>query len=207
MNDLTTSQATLREQAASLGLHGLLEHWGEAMAQPDQARWVAQMLAWEAAERSRRSLERRLREAHIGRFKPLADFDWAWPKSIDRNAVEELMTLDFVKDASNVVLVGPNGVGKSMCACNIGYQAVLAGHTALFTTAGQLLGELAALDSDSGLRRKLRQYAVSVRRKHLDAGDNDQVAVVGAVQRCGSKSSTRLAGWVGSRSRMSFRYA
>jgi DNA replication protein DnaC len=46
-----------------------------------------------------------------------------------------------------------------MCACNIGYQAVLAGHTALFTTAGQLLGELAALDSDSGLRRKLRQYA------------------------------------------------
>jgi phage tail protein X len=69
------------------------------------------------------------------------------------------MTLDFVKDASNVVLVGPNGVGKSMCACNIGYQAVLAGHTALFTTAGQLLGELAALDSDSGLRRKLRQYA------------------------------------------------
>jgi hypothetical protein len=76
-----------------------------------------------------------------------------------RRAVEELMTLDFLKDASNVVLVGPNGVGKSMCACNLGYQAVLAGHTALFTTAGQLLGELAALDSDSGLRRRLRQYA------------------------------------------------
>ena len=69
------------------------------------------------------------------------------------------MTLDFLKDASNVVLVGPNGVGKTMCACNIGYQAVLAGHTALFTTAGQLLGELAALDSDSALRRKLRHYA------------------------------------------------
>ena len=38
---------------------------------------------------------------------------------------------------------------------------MLAGHTALFTTAGQLLGELAALDGDSGLRRKLRQYAAS----------------------------------------------
>jgi len=159
MNDLTTPLAALREQAGTLRLHGLLEHWGEVMAQPEQARWVAQMLGWEAAERSRRSLERRLRDAHIGRFKPLADFDWAWPKSIDRGAVEEQMTLDFVKDASNVVLVGPNGVGKTMCACNIGYQAVLAGHTALFTTAGQLLGELAALDSDSGLRRKLRQYA------------------------------------------------
>ena len=158
MND-TATPAALREQAAALRLHGLLEHWAEVMAQPEQAQWVAQMLSWEATERSRRSLERRLRDAHIGRFKPLADFDWAWPKQIDRGAVEELMTLDFVKDASNVVLVGPNGVGKSMCACNIGYQAVLAGHTALFTTAGQLLGELAALDSDSGLRRKLRQYA------------------------------------------------
>ena len=70
-----------------------------------------------------------------------------------------MMTLDFLKDATNIVLVGPNGVGKTMCACNIGYQAVLAGHTALFTTAGQMLGELAALDSDSALRRKLRHYA------------------------------------------------
>lgn len=159
MNDITPSQPELREQAAGLRLHGLLAHWSEVMAQADQARWAVQMLAWEAAERSRRSLERRLREAHIGRFKPLADFDWAWPKRIDRSAVEELMTLDFLKDASNVVLVGPNGVGKTMCACNIGYQAVLAGHTAVFTTAGQLLGEMAALDSDSALRRKLRQYA------------------------------------------------
>ena len=159
MNDNPPPQTALREHAGELRLHGLLAHWAEVMGEPEQARWVAQMLAWEAAERSRRSLERRLREAHIGRFKPLADFDWAWPKSIDRAAVEELMTLDFLKDASNVVLVGPNGVGKTMCACNIGYQAVLAGHTALFTTAGNLLGELAALDSDSGLRRKLRQYA------------------------------------------------
>lgn len=159
MNDLTPSTAELRAQAAGLRLHGLLAHWAEVMAQPEQAHWVAQMLAWEAQERSRRSLERRLREARIGRFKPLADFDWDWPRQCDRAALEELMTLEFIAEASNVVLVGPNGVGKTMCACNLGYQAVLAGHTALFTTAGQLLGELAALDSDSGLRRKLRQYA------------------------------------------------
>lgn len=149
----------LREQASELRLHGLLAHWGEIMGQPEQAAWVAQLLDWEAAERHRRSLERRLRAAHIGRFKSLADFDWQWPTQCDRAAIEGLMTLDFLKDASNVVLVGPNGVGKTMCACNLGYQAVLAGHTALFITAGQLLGELAALDSDSALRRRLRFYA------------------------------------------------
>ena len=151
--------AELRTQAASLRLHGLLAHWSELMAEPEAARRVAQWLGWEAAERVRRSLERRVREAHIGRFKPLADFDWSWPGQIDRAAVEDLMTLQFLTDASNVVLVGPNGVGKTMCACNLGYQAVLAGHTALFVTAGQLLGDLAALDSDSALRRRLRHYA------------------------------------------------
>jgi len=149
----------LREQAGELRLHGLLGRWAEVMSDPEQARWVAQLLGWEATERHRRSLERRLRAAHIGRFKSLADFDWKWPTQCDRPAVESLMTLDFLKDASNIVLVGPNGVGKTMCACNIGYQAVLAGHTALFITAGQLLGELAALDSDSALRRRLRFYA------------------------------------------------
>ena len=159
MSETSPSHAELREHAGELRLHGLLAHWAEVMGQPEQARWVAQMLGWEAAERGRRSLERRLREAHLGRYKPLADFDWAWPRQCERAAIEDLMTLDFLKDASNIVFVGPNGVGKTLCATNIGYQAVLAGHTALFTTAGQLLGELAALDSDSALRRRLRQYA------------------------------------------------
>ena len=61
------------------------------------------------------------------------------------------MTLDFLEDASNVVLVGPNGVGKSMLAQNIAHQASIAGHTVLFTSAGQLLSDLCALDSDSAL--------------------------------------------------------
>jgi len=63
-----TDPGALREHAGALRLHGLLAHWGEVMGQPEQARWVARMLAWEAQERSRRSLERRLRDAHIGRF-------------------------------------------------------------------------------------------------------------------------------------------
>ncbi|HPP98565.1 MAG TPA: ATP-binding protein, partial [Ottowia sp.] len=88
MNEPRASHAELREQAGALRLHGLLAHWVEVMGHPEQARWVAQLLAWEAAERGQRSLERRLRAAHIGRFKPLADFDWAWPKSIDRGAIE-----------------------------------------------------------------------------------------------------------------------
>jgi DNA replication protein DnaC len=66
------------------------------------------------------------------------------------------MTLGFMKDAANVLLVGPNGVGKSTLAKNVAHQALAHGHTVLFTTAGNMLGELAALDSDSTPRRRLR---------------------------------------------------
>ena len=144
-----------RQRAERLHLHGLLAHWREA----SDAGWAETLLQWEEEERHRRSQERRLKEARIGRFKPLCDFDWAWPKRCDRSAIEALMGLDFLKDVANAVIVGPNGVGKSTIARNIAHQAVLQGHTALFTNAGQLLGDLAAIDSDSALRRRLRHYA------------------------------------------------
>jgi IstB-like ATP binding protein len=91
MND----PATLRARAGALHLHGLLAHWPEAVTSD----WVASLLDWEEQERGRRSLERRLKDARIGRFKPLCDFDWAWPRRCDRTGVEALMTLDFLDDA------------------------------------------------------------------------------------------------------------
>ena len=148
-----------KERALALRLMGLLAHWDALQGDPASISWAGELLAWEEAERARRSLEQRLRSAHIGRFKPLADFDWDWPTLCDRAAVQELMTLSFMLDATNVVLVGPNGVGKSMLACNLGHQTLIEGKTVLFTTAGQLLGDFAALDSDSLLRRRIRHYA------------------------------------------------
>ena len=62
-----------------------------------EAPWVADLLAWEQNERARRSLERRLRVAKIGRFKPLCDFDWTGPAQCDQGAIADLMGLDFVK--------------------------------------------------------------------------------------------------------------
>jgi DNA replication protein DnaC len=150
-----SSLESLRTRAQELRLHGLLAHWTEVAQEP----WVAPLVQWEEDERARRSLERRIKEAHLGSFKALCDFDWNWPSRCDRGAIEDLMTLGFLKDAANVVLIGPNGVGKSTLAKNVAHQALVHGHTVLFTTAGNMLGELAALDSDSALRRRLRRYA------------------------------------------------
>jgi DNA replication protein DnaC len=152
---MTTDLDPMQARAKALHLIGLLAHWQEA----DRGGWVPALLDWEEQERARRSLERRLADAHIGRFKPLVDFDWAWPKSCDKLAIEGLMGLDFLKEVANVVLVAPNGLGKTMIAKNVAHQAVLRGHSVLFAAAGRMLGELAALDSDSALRRRLRHYA------------------------------------------------
>ena len=149
------SLESLRARAVALRFYGVLAHWPEVAT----ADWLAPLVQWEEEERARRSLERRLTDARIGRFKPLADFDWAWPKRCDRGSVEALMQLNFIAEAANVVLVGNNGVGKSMLARNVAHQALICGHTVRFTTAGELLGDLAALDSDAALRRRLRHYA------------------------------------------------
>lgn len=147
----------LKERVAALQLPGLLAHWDEI--DEHQLVFLATQVDWEEVERRRRGLERRLRHAHLGRFKPLAEFDWKWPKRCDQNAVSDMMSLDFIKEATNLLLVGNNGVGKSTIAQNIAHQAVLQGHSALFINAAQMLGDLANRDSDSALNRRLKHYA------------------------------------------------
>ena len=157
------SEELLRARAKVLNLHGILAHWDEI----SDTDWIEPLILWEEHERARRGLQRRLNTARLGRFKPLADFDWSWPGQCDREAINELMQLNFLDQASNVILVGPNGVGKSTIARNIAHQAVLQGHNVLFSGASQMLNELAAQDGDSALKRRLAHYS----RPHLLAID------------------------------------
>ena len=157
LTETLVTDRELKSQAAALKLYGLLAHWDE-LAEGGLP-WIKKLLQCEAVERKKRGLERRLSNAHIGRFKALADFDWDWPKQCDKGTVSELMTISFVDNASNIIFVGPNGVGKSTLAQNIVYQAVMQGFTALFVNAAQMLNDLASQDGDNALRRRLKYYA------------------------------------------------
>jgi len=150
-----TTQNLLLLRVKTLKLYGLLAHWDEI----ENESWLEPMINWEENERSQRSLERRLNSARLGHFKSLCEFDWGWPIKCDRDVIEEWMRMSFIKDATNPILCGPNGVGKSTIARNVGYQAVMQGHTVLFTTAGAMLNDLAAQDGDNALRRRLQYYA------------------------------------------------
>jgi len=89
----------------------------------------------------------------------MADFDWNWPKEIDRPAVERVLGLEFVSGAENVILVSAQGLGKTMIAKNIAHNAILAGHTALCVTASDLLFDLGRRDSATALEGRIRYYA------------------------------------------------
>jgi DNA replication protein DnaC len=154
---------SLREQLHKIGLRtvaaqldDMLAHATKQRSSPRQV--LEQMMQIEMSERSHRSLERRLRRADIGRFKPMADFEWDWPASIERGVIEQALTLDFICEARNLVLVGSNGLGKTMIAQNICHAAVLAGHSVCFRKVSELLLELHR-QTPEGRQRKFRAYA------------------------------------------------
>ena len=148
------SDITLDQRLKALGLHGLRTRIDEIRDAP----WLPDILGMEETERARRSYERRLRHARLGRFKDMADFDWAWPRRIDRAAVMDLFLLHFLGEGANVVLVGPNGVGKSMIAKNLAHAALSSGQSVRFTTASAMLNELVAQTAGRGLNLALRRY-------------------------------------------------
>jgi DNA replication protein DnaC len=82
----------------------------------------------------------------------------AWPDSAERSLVEELFSLAFIDEAVNVVLLGPNGLGKTMLAKNLAYHAVTHGYTARVTMASDMLHELASQDSTTSLTRRLKRF-------------------------------------------------
>ncbi len=154
MTTTTTDIPALQQHLRALALYGLAVQDHELLNQP----WVQTVIDIEERERQRRSLVRRIGNARIGAFKPIADFDWHWPKAVERPLIEELFSLNFIEEAANVVLLGPNGIGKTMLAKNLVHHAVMNGHTARFTMASDMLHELAAQDSGASLARRLRRF-------------------------------------------------
>lgn len=153
----------LAEQLTGLGLRHAAANLDDLVARATKQRlaplqMIELLVERESQHRAKQSLERRLAHSRIGRFKPIADFEWSWPTRIDRDAIEAALRLEFLDGARNIVLVAPQGLGKTMIARNIAHAAVLAGHSVLLVTAAQLLLDLSAQDSARALERRFRHY-------------------------------------------------
>lgn len=116
--------SALVDALKAIGLTHTAAELDDLVALATKRRWNATQLLEhiveaEQRERAQHSLNRRIGRSRLGHFKPLADFDWAWPTRIDRAAVEAAMQLEFLAATRNVVFVAPQGLGKTMIAQNI----------------------------------------------------------------------------------------
>ncbi len=162
-----TTAIDLKARLLSIGLQAIARSLDDFLARITKSRLspvqiLEEISRLEEIDKGRRSQESRLRRGRIGRFRPIADFDWSWPKKIDRDLVERALTLDFVREGRNLALIGTNGLGKTMIARNIAHQAVLAGFSVLCTTAAELIEDLRSCSPET-LRRRLARYS----RPHL----------------------------------------
>lgn len=151
------------EQLTDLRLHYLADNLDQFLLQANNSKWslkevFQRFIELEHIEKTNRSTQQRLKNSRIGKTKMMNQFDWSWPKKIDRPILEELLHAEFIKYFQNIVLAGPQGVGKTMIAKNIGLSAIGLGFKVLFSTASDLVIDLGSQESSAALQRRLKRY-------------------------------------------------
>ena len=154
--DVPAALRGLGLRAPSDALTALFAHATKSRLSPIET--VEQLIALEHREREGRNLAQRTRLATLGKFKALDQFDWNWPRRIDRVLYEQLLGCEFIATGANVLLRGPSGTGKTSLAQNLAFIALQMGHRVRFTTLAQALADLGKHDSLPAFERKLRSY-------------------------------------------------
>lgn len=156
-------QARLEAQLQRLHLSYIESHCQQlaikaAEQQHSHLDYLALLIEGEAAMRESRSIERRIRNARFPVIKTLDDFQWSWPRKINRPQIQNLFRLAFIATQTNVVLIGNVGLGKTHLSIALGHTACLNGHSVLFTTAVDIINTLAAAQSAGRLKREFHRY-------------------------------------------------
>lgn len=154
--DIVDLLRSLGVRVSREALQALIAHATTARLSPVQT--FEELVSLARRERDQRNLAARAKAATIGSFKPLERFDWNHPRSIQREIVDDLCTLDFIPKGHNVLLRGPSGVGKTMLAQNLAMLALQRGYTVRFTTLAAALADLLKQESLPALERRLRKY-------------------------------------------------
>jgi DNA replication protein DnaC len=120
--------------------------------------FLSRLVEGETLRRKDRATQRRIQAARFPFIKTLEQFNWIWPKKINRPQVQNLFRLSFLKDKANVIFMGGAGLGKTHLATALAYEGCLAGHSVLFTTAIDIVNTLVAAQSAHRLKAELKKY-------------------------------------------------
>jgi DNA replication protein DnaC len=128
--------------------------------------FLSRLVEGETHRRKDRATQRRIQAAHFPVIKTLEQFDWTWPKKINRTHVQNLFRLSFLNDKANVIFIGGAGLGKTHLGTALAYEACLAGHTVLFTTAIDIVNTLAVAQSANRLKTEFKAIYPPKYRSH-----------------------------------------
>lgn len=150
----TLGRLSLKEADALVEMH--LER--ASQQERPYAEFLQDLLCCELSARAARQLLMRTRLAKLPYSKNLESFDFSFQPSIEERQIRELLTLRFVSEASNVLFLGPPGVGKTHLCVALCLEAIRAGFSALFVTAHDLVCDLSRALREGRLERRLRLY-------------------------------------------------
>ena len=159
----TDTQARFEAHLDYLKLPYIREHYPEAIQQAaekqsDHLACLMKLIEAEAQLRHDRSVKRRLRLARFPVRKTLDQFDWTWPKKINRLQVQNLFRLQFIEQCANVIFVGSVGLGKTHLATALGVAACQQSYSVLFTSAIDVVNTLTASQAAGRLKADLGKF-------------------------------------------------
>src|SRR5262245_4849679 len=153
----------LRVALKQLRLSGLLES-PEARLQEaagnglSHAEFLELVLQDELVVRADRQLQRRVEAAQFRELRALDEFDWSFNPSIKKKQVFELATGRFIREARDVLFLGPPGVGKSFLVQALGYQALKAGFLVLYRSIFDVVRDFLHDEALGGEDKVLARY-------------------------------------------------
>ncbi len=136
------------------------EHLGQEAAREGlpHVEYLRRLAEAEDAARYERSVQRRTKAARLPVLKTLEQFDWSWPKKINRAQVQDIFRMRFIEQNTNVVFIGGVGLGKTHFALALAHNACLHNVPTLFASAVEIVNTLSAAQATNTLAKALKAY-------------------------------------------------
>ena len=163
----------IADMCRQLGLHAIPTAW-PAIAEHhianegSYADFIEKILQEELAAKTERTKSTLLKFAGLPNIKTLEEYDFKFATGVPKAQLTELSGLSFIERKENVVMLGPSGVGKTHLAIALGYKAIMASTKVRFTTAADMMLQLATAHNQGKLKQYLHRAVMTPKLLIID---------------------------------------